>query len=54
MSNAKYLGVILDEHLTFNGHSKKTVNKANQVKGFLQRSISSCPARVKKPVTNLW
>ena len=46
--NAKYLGVILDEHLTFNEHIKKIVNKANQVRGFLQRNISSCPARVKE------
>ena len=48
MSNAKYLGVILDEHLTFNEHTKKIVNKANQVKGFLQRNIGSCPAGVKE------
>ena len=46
--NAKYLGAILDEHLTFNEHIKKIVNKANQVRGFLQRNISSCPARVKE------
>ena len=48
MSNAKYLGVILDEHLKFNEHIKKIVNKANQVKGFFQRNIGSCPARVKE------
>ena len=34
--HTKYLGVILDEHLTFNKHVKKTSYKANQVKSFLQ------------------
>jgi len=48
VSNAKYLGVTLDKHLTFNDHIKKIVNKANQVKGFLQRNIGSCPAKVKE------
>ena len=49
VSNAKYLGVTLDEQLTFNEHIKKIANKANQVKSFLQRNIgSSCPAMVKE------
>ena len=37
VSNAKYLGVTLDKHLTFNDHIKKIVNKANQVKGFFTK-----------------
>ena len=37
VSNAKYLGVTLDEHLTFNDHIKKIVNKANQVKFFTKK-----------------
>jgi len=48
VSNARYLGVTLDEYLTFNEHIKKIVNKANQVKGFLYRNIDSCPATVKE------
>ena len=46
--HTKYLGVILDEHLTFNEHIKKTSFKAHQVKSFLQRNISSCPSKVKE------
>jgi len=37
VSNAKYLEVTLDKHLTFNDHIKKIVNKANQVKGFFTK-----------------
>jgi len=46
--HTKYLGVILDEHLTFNEHIKKISFKAHQVKSFLQRNISSCPSKVKE------
>ena len=44
----KYLGVILDEHLTFNEHIKKTSFKAHQVRSFLQQNINSCSAKVKE------
>ena len=33
--HAKYLGVIIDEHLTFNEHIKMITSKANSVKSFL-------------------
>ena len=45
--HAKYLGVIIDEHLTFNEHIKMITSKANSVKSFLQRNISSCTEMVK-------
>ena len=38
----------MNEHLTFNEHIKKPRFKANQVKSFLQRNISSCPTKVKE------
>ena len=47
MPHAKYLGVIIDEHLTFNEHIKMITSKANSVKSFLHRNISSCTEMVK-------
>ena len=47
MSKAKYLGVILDEHFTFNEHNRKLLIKT-KLKVFLKRNIGSCPARVKE------
>ena len=35
-SQVKYLGVTIDEHLTFNDHIKNIANKANTVRAFLQ------------------
>ena len=46
--HTEYLVVILNEHLTFNEHVKKTSFKANQAKSLLQRNISSCPTKVKE------
>ena len=46
--HAKYLGIIIDEHLTFNEHIKMITSKANSVKSFLQRNISSCTEMVKE------
>ena len=46
--HAKYLGVVIDEHLSFNEHIKMITNKANAVKSFLQRNIGSCTESVKE------
>ena len=47
--HAKYLGVVIDEHLSFNEHIKIMItNKANSVKAFLQRNIGSCTEVVKE------
>ena len=35
VSHTKYLGVIIDEHLSFNEHIEMIANKANSVKSFL-------------------
>ena len=45
---AKYLGVTIDEHLSFNEHVNRIAHKANTVKAFLQRNIKSCPLQVKE------
>ena len=44
---SKYLGVTIDEHLTWNDLVKTVISKANKVKGFLQRNIKYCPSIVK-------
>ena len=48
VSHAKYLGVIIDQHLTWNEHVSHITAKANKVKGFLQRNLKTgCPTTVK-------
>ena len=47
-SQAKYLGVTIDEHLIFNDHIKNIANKANTVRAFLQRNLKSCPKSIKE------
>ena len=44
---AKYLGNIIDKNLTWSEHVKKAVNKANFVKGFLQRNLAKCLLSIK-------
>ena len=47
VSHIKYLGVIIDSQLSWSEHIKAIAKKANAVKGFLHRNISSCPTRIK-------
>ena len=47
VTHAKYLGVIIDRHLSWSEHIKQITNKANRVKGFLQRNLHSCPLQIK-------
>jgi len=46
-TSAKYLGVTIDEHLTWNDHVKNVISKANSVKNFLQRNLKYCPIDIK-------
>ena len=46
VSFIKYVGVTIDNQLSWNEHIKIT-SKATSVKGFLQRNLSSCPIKVK-------
>ena len=43
----KYLGVAMDECLSFNEHIHRISHGANSIKAFLQRNIKSCPLKVK-------
>ena len=47
VSHIKYLGVTIDSQLSWNEHIKAIAKKANAVKNFLHRNISSCPTRIK-------
>lgn len=47
VTHTKYLGVIIDSKLSWSQHIKEISNKANRVKGFLQRNLQNCPPSVK-------
>jgi len=44
VTSIKYLGLMIDSKLSW---SKQITNKANSIKGFLQRNLHSCPLSVK-------
>ena len=46
-SKAKYLGVHIDNTLSWNSHIDTVTKKANQTTAFLRRNLSSCPKDVK-------
>ena len=50
VTHAKYLGVVLDQHLSWSDHIKKTASKATKVIGFLQRNLYQCPPLVKSNI----
>ena len=43
VDHAKYLGVIIDNHLLWSKHISQITKKALSVKAFLQRNFNSCP-----------
>ena len=45
---AKYLGILIENTLTFTGHIKDIVNKANRKLGFLKRNLRNTPLEVRK------
>ena len=47
VTSAKYLGITIDQHLTWNNHVKQVTNKANRIKCFLQRNLKHCPRNIK-------
>ena len=47
VAHAKYLGVIIDQHLNCNEHVKQITSKAIRVESFLQRKLYQCPSTVK-------
>ena len=45
--HTKYLGVTIDQKLSWNEHIQRISSKANQVNGFLCRNLHQCPINVK-------
>ena len=43
VTHAKYLGVVLDQHLSWNDHIKRVSSEATKVNTFLHRNFYQCP-----------
>ena len=41
--SGKYLGVEIDQQLTWNTHINKRALKANNIRAFIQRNLHACP-----------
>ena len=48
VQHAKYLGVYIDETLSWNFHVDYVCNKANIARSFLQRNLKQCPSSVRE------
>ena len=46
--NVTYVGVTVNEHLSWSNHIANITKKANTIRGFLQRNINSCRPSVKE------
>ena len=47
ISHTAYLGVDLDNKLTWNGHISAITGKANRSLGFIRRNLYNCPEKIK-------
>ena len=47
VTKAKYLGVTLNNKLTWNNHIANITGKANSVYGFMHRNFNNCPSKIK-------
>ena len=47
VNHAKYLGVVIDKHMSWSEHISQIIKKANSAKAFLQRNFNCCPIPVK-------
>ena len=51
VTHAKYLGMVLDQHLSWNDHIKRVASEATKVNAFLHRNLYQCPPLI---FTKLW
>ena len=47
VTSAKYLGVVIDSHLTWKDHINEISSKASSAKAFLKRNIYQCSTTIK-------
>ena len=48
VSSSKYLGVTINDHLTWNDHIQNTVTSANKTLGFIRRHIGSKESSIRE------
>ena len=46
--SAKYLGITIDNKLTWKDHHTNTVRKANNTLAFIRRNLTNCPPHIKE------
>ena len=54
VDEAKYLGVTIQRNLNWKPHVNNICKKANSTRGFLQRNLRKCPARIKELAYNTY
>ena len=47
VTHAKYIGVIIDQNLSWNEHIKQISSKTTEVNVFLHRNLYHCPVNTK-------
>ena len=50
VTKVKYLGVVIDQRLTWNDHIKQIACKATKVNAFLNHNLYQCPPIIKSNV----
>ncbi|XP_072048705.1 uncharacterized protein [Amphiura filiformis] len=54
IDEAKYLGVTIHKNLNWKPHVNNICKKANSTRGFLQRNLRKCPAKIKEQAYNAY
>ena len=54
VTHAKYLGVVIDQHLNWNEHTKQVASKAIRINAFLHRYLYQCPPTINVIFIKQW